>query len=528
MNIKKIKKFFKNKKFFNLSENIQYNKENKIWQSIIQLYYKDYLVLEQYGIGLTKKESLIKGYYEIFERYCLNINLYLNSIFYSRLNLSQNLTFEQIQSNLIFSNFLQLLNINDQLSFQELIDPAMHGVAYTNLNNKLDKQNYSIPLLLTMNFTTGLASGNSLTQALVNGLNELCERYALSLIFYNPNLQYYEINLHQFNSIINKFPAINKSNLKIFDLYLTFQLPVFLIVYFDNDNTRIIYTCVASWDIKTAIKKGLSELSIKYNQTRIKLQIPFLQQNIKDMNTLINNAMHSPYEANSFPEQIFLNSKQINKIYLPINNNQALEQYKELFNKLHKQFYYIICSPINSLSLYTVHIFSPDIIISYPELLQIKQYQEIKKEINNITNKILNDKIELSDFNNIINFINNQPNQQLILQYDPMVLSIHSYSTIKLIYEILTGCNFNNSQSLKLCPFYKNIINYLLLKYLCLDDKYSQEDIFNIFKQFNISINTSDINSIKQDKYLDILNKYIFTEIKQQYQIFNPNDFNIL
>ena len=112
--------------------------------------------------------------------------------------------------------------------------------------------------------STGMACGNSLEEALVQGISEFFERYVSDEFYSNPNLVYYKLNLDKIEieqSLRNIINLIEQNyQIDFFDLSYNFDFPVILGVLKSEESFCFAPSFGCFPDFNIALERVITEL----------------------------------------------------------------------------------------------------------------------------------------------------------------------------------------------------------------------------------------------------------------------------
>ena len=199
-----------------------------------------------------------------------------------------------------------------------------------------------VPLYL-FETTTGLAAGNTFEEAIVQGLSEICERYAIKEVLTNkyslPNIpkELYE-NYKNIKEIINYYET-NGYEVYIKDASIGLNLPVVCVVAIKRQENLLIFSMGSHPTLPVAVERALTELFQGRNLSEN-------EKNKKDKRIYITKEYYDKYIKNNpitLYEQLILCS-----IFFK-DNEDLLNQF--ILNKASFEFNYgawIIPSPKTS------------------------------------------------------------------------------------------------------------------------------------------------------------------------------------
>lgn len=164
------------------------------------------------------------------------------------------------------NTYLQTLNkyfpnSTTRIPFIEAKDIYVIEVPFTNMiTNEIEM--LPLSLIRRMVGTTGMCAGNSKAEAIVQGINEICERYILHTIFCR-RCDFPTINLYDFigTPIYSTIKSLSKYyNISVKDCSLGGKFPVVGISIIDNNKNSFTFKLGADYSLYTAIERCLSEL----------------------------------------------------------------------------------------------------------------------------------------------------------------------------------------------------------------------------------------------------------------------------
>lgn len=370
-----IENFFQEKGYV-LKVDFYENKDFSLFSCSINLILQNMIILHSNGKGLTKEYSYASGLAEMYERFCNKIEIFNNFLannYYLKSSYLKNnyyydknekiISFNELKNSIIIQNFFKYFfnNINDAEDYINTIcDNKIIGVPFQNFNNSLDIKYFDPRILVKINRSTGMSAGNTIEEALNQGISEILERYCTNEFFKNPNLNYYFINN---NNIENKkiqsiIKSFEKNNFKviILDLAYTFFCPTVLLVLINKNDFSIYANFGTFSDFDIALERCFTEILQGTND--------LLQEKLPEKNMMPYNINYwfdyhikhgwNVKDYNYFPEEIFLNLKEKNKpseIYQKNKSNIELNNYfKQICNNINLNLYYWDCSLSDKMS----------------------------------------------------------------------------------------------------------------------------------------------------------------------------------
>lgn len=284
--IKNIKNFFEEKNLILEEKTIFQSEESNTWTCIIELLTQNEKIISTTGKGVTKDLALASGYAEMFERFCnknyLNIHPFVN-FFQLGYNYEKNNyyinkeekieNFETInKSELIHKKYIKLLG--NEKNYKQFLNyfnnNKIINIPFKNCFNSSDIIYQEPRLWEKISGSSGMAAGNTIEEALVQGISEIFEHYVQEQFFKNPPKKLYFISQTNINeSNLNIMKNIEKNNngiIKIADLSYEYSVPVCLAILYNYNTYNYIINFSAAPTIQIAIERALTELyQNKYN-----------------------------------------------------------------------------------------------------------------------------------------------------------------------------------------------------------------------------------------------------------------------
>lgn len=526
------------------------------------LYKNKIKILHSSGKGMSEAFALASGYAELYERFCNKCNFTRHPFFVKNLNEAMYkkygyyfhpeeviLTYEDIMQYPIYNTFYtkvlhsknnieafwKLINCNEKIIGEPYYDLTNHKVVYHNL-------------AIANRITTsgGLAAGNTIEEALNQGLSELCEHMIADRFILEEQEQYYVIDPavlspHLQTAIHN----IENAGFKflIFDLSYNFGMPVMLSLLINpiTQNTRINLGAFPIFDI--AVERVITEMyqNVKHfaigNNVDISAQIPYLKNSINELNQRRN----SMGEMRTFNEEILLNkikvvqscNTDVFKTNKELSNKEILNYLIELFKSQGYSIHYIdrsLCEEIKAVS-----IIIPEYDYSPGQFIQCLYHSEEKiyynlisiMRLHKLTNSIINqfdpNKINFKRFIDLQNFemgMNEYHDGDLIgvLVFLDWINPIPNPEG--MIWLHLELDSLENAGMLYNTIYYPVIKKFTTIQNYVKTQKYSKEKIKQIMALFNVETTDEDIDKCFDREYL--FNKII---IETTYNYYQSNDY---
>lgn len=546
-------------KFFN-SHNItirnmmDFHSEINTYSCTYGLFWNNKQILSCNGKGMTPLYSKASCFSELYERFCANIILLNNNIFirqditklkknkydYYYYPTEKKITVEEYLnntyiSNLYFNTFHLRQNKGVDTLINILFENNLIGFPYKSLTDEsIIYQEYNT--IFWYLGSTGLATGNSIEEALVQGCSEVFERIVAEQFFCSLQTKYYSLDYSilqpEVQDIIKQLDQLGYQT-KVFDLSYNYNLPVcFITIY--NKNGKILYYRMGAapiFDIAvercfTELYQGWQVLPNNENVYMAPYESQYVDEIIRQFNTSLvgdGGVICLPYflfnnieEINHYNTNIFLSSKDY-------SNEELLNKIKEIAINcgLHLNWLDISLSP----DIKAVHIVPQENVLSCRPLKffktknytpeQMVQTVKMQNDFYNLLMKFKNTKI---DFNaeeclRIFKDIADQakeinPNDN----YDALDLLtiIFNYNTYKI---------YNLQDTTNGWLFFVSIMqlldNILTLDFPTRDSRKKEYENYKLYEK--LQQNGFSINYIK----------HIFAQMQKEYLDYNEYQDNI-
>ena len=158
------------------------------------------------GKGVTEELALASGYAELYERFCnrmphinnLNLINKMTEISQQENGYYFNSKEKKLSIKDVFNNTFLKENLNKIIPNDDNLEEYLNmicnkniiGVPYKGFNVE-DEQYLDPRIIAKIISSTGMSSGNTLEEALNQGISEIFERYAYEQIFINEQKEYY-------------------------------------------------------------------------------------------------------------------------------------------------------------------------------------------------------------------------------------------------------------------------------------------------------------------------------------------------
>ena len=546
------------------------------------------------GKGTAPEYALASGYSELYERYCAGYGSYSADFAYNyyfcQLNKEKYgyfydadekfMPFEEIRESCYkFQEYFKIIHDEENyvlktynLNFQNHInnvnlDEMSLVVPYKSFDIDGKVKYFNQAIIENIQGSSGLAAGNSLEEALTQGLSECYEHYAIDLLYREKDKCFYELNLNSIRlpeNITKIIQNIINQNyyIHIYDLSYSFGVPVILTIMIDKSNHTWYMNLGSSPIIEIAIERTLTEMYQGVNNLNEENLFKFHMYPGKDITHLeiMQNTPSCVQESPIYPEHLLLNKVLVNdynkdvflgsKSYTNIELNNHL---KKINQNKNFNVYYRNLSLIDN--MYAIQIFIDNIEIydasnigdgnwnNTADLLSYYQlnYILIKKYIDFIFN---NKGINISE---IIEINNQRDYLEYKLNYNGSPGSIITHTKFGYIflpvldleqfYEQFKNGLLKSDDKISNIAKEKLIYYYYLFLYQSYSGTpYTINEIVSIFKNlgykdiktlkedyekmnsFNLSFLFEKIviNSYKEELNQDYLNKLLMPFLKKQ------------
>ena len=381
-----IKDFF-NKHNIEIKEEKKFISECGTYSCGITLWYQGKEIQWTNGKGYTEILSLASGYAEAYERFCNGMSLKgIDPLFINEQYK------EKSKNDSLMKNWFPYI----PQEYIDLYNNSYYNRKYININDSNDLQNLNTFFLISLNGSSGMSAGNSLPEALNQGISELYEHYVLDKYSnlskqekkYSLDITYLiEIMPNYLSNILSKILSHKNYELYIYDFSYNYNVPVLMSCLINKD-THNIQICFGSFPVfEIALERVITELyqGIESFQCNNKYAEPYLDVDIKDYVEFFIN----PSGVDFINENLFFNLqknvKPNKKVFLfdfekKYNTLEIFTYYQQLSIKNKITFYYTD----NSLSkdIYAVHIYAPNLPLHTKEKTTINNYPKIQKYYN--------------------------------------------------------------------------------------------------------------------------------------------------
>jgi ribosomal protein S12 methylthiotransferase accessory factor len=389
---------------------------------------------------------------------------------------------------------------------------------YDVFNNKVEL----LPILLIKRFTTsnGMCAGNTPKEAIIQGISEILERYAIKKIYFDkitpPDIP---VELFEGTNIYRQIKLMEeKSGFKIIikDCSLGLSLPIIGILIIDKRNNKYCFHLGADPSPITALERSLSELFQGFNPKKFKdicisnnAEINDIEKNLfKHYSaTIINGTGQWP---NSIFNECFTYEFTGFENYISGDDDTDLSY---LFKILKRQNYDVFIRDVSFLGFPSYFIFIPGMSENYEEIFSVDNNLIITA--NNILKSKKQDLVTLSE-----SIVRNKKFDNLLfynLNYDLKELDSNLFLVMLFYYMN----DIKNSYLAIVKYLENNNDNNDRIYFFCIRD-------FLWFKLNNIGIDRihKELMKLYETEIVDI----VFLDFASSHKIFKhfnlPNCFN--
>lgn len=528
----------------------------------LELYFEDYVLIAQNGKGTTPDFCRASAHGELYERFCNKMYYLCNTTLSNKVmqysfdhygyyldKNEKNITYEEaFNSSALGRNYLKSYNSKSQPEllknfFDLIFNNNYLGVPYTKASNPNECKYFDPRIIFYLCGSSGLAAGNTLEEAFVQGMSELYEHYVIGRYWINLSNEYYIIdnntvtNNPVLKNIINKIQLEN--NLYIYDFSYNFNVPV-LMAMIVNKNTHAITVNLGSSPVfDIALERILTELYQGVNNfTTQKIDGQYASRGYCDFRVKEFKWPGSQAYLPIIPEELILNAKKVlspSKIFLTGKEYSNKYLYDYTINVINKINNFDIYYKDNSgcAEMYALQLFDINNInyLNNLEFLQesydtaelitcAKEYYEITS--NYIDNKIVD-----------VNKLYNLSKKFLNMDYYESEFSCYLMYNNYFIWTITTPINVRNISELIITlhdnlhiftnnenPFVfqflrdRNIyqeLNKFAIMIRYFNGHYKPNECLKIFNFLKLNQTNDDLNNASNFEYL--INKIVFANL---------------
>lgn len=549
-----------------LEETMVQQSEAGTWYCHIDLYQDEILLNGANGKGMTREYALASGYAELYERFANKIAMTCNPswnkayVNYNKENYGyclskdeRKLTYQELMGLDIIKQYFNTITNNDEAFTKDIVDfitdKEYIGLPLYNLSNEKDKIYLDPRLLMRVSRSNGMASGNTLNEALVQACSELMERYVSSSVLLNNCSQtYYAIRLENIKNqdLQKKIQKIKELGYELYliDLSYNYEVPVMmsLLIHRSLGIIQMNFGSFPVFDI--AAERVITELYQGVRSFKNTTWFPQLQIPYRSITEQFINETYADYISGKIISMDLIDNIQYidsynKEVYIDKdkNNNDFINYYSQLSKKLNIDFYYLNNSLINEIAAVYVLIVPKD--DSHNFFLGNNNYYIYDTKKNKMVFNIFKEFYDALYYHKSINFPT-LINALQTLSYD--IAAFNFMSSIVLrngvfitksdgsLFTLIDLISIGDMEDVKipiatvsseLMLSYKKY--YQLILYVN-SKKYSVQEILHIFNDiFNYKITEEDIIKCTSPAYLI---QRVFIESHQKY--ISSDSFNDL
>ena len=308
------------------------------------LYYKDMLVVDTTGKGATRNLSMASAYAEMYERFCC---LYLSGI-EAKDHIPFGADERELTNEEALLPFLKIKKAerNNVAEYMRLLYGGLWGVPFKNICGGED-MDIDLNCLGTIFGSNGMAAGNTLKEALNQGISEVFERYIHFVAYYGGKkfkLISEEVIKGETPEIYEKIKLLEQYDIsvRVYDASFDTGLPVLCALLLDKNRMQHCFSFGAFPVFEIALERTLSEA------LQGKLFIEDLQMTpcTPFEGATDNYNIMGGYGGVILPETVFVEAEtvhEVNKaVYLPkdSDNDRIFEHIQSILSEKSLDGYY--------------------------------------------------------------------------------------------------------------------------------------------------------------------------------------------
>lgn len=559
-----IKKFF-NELNLRVEEQDVYESECGTWSCRIYLYVQNEQIFVSNGKGTQRDFALASGYAELFERFCNKNRLFMHPIvlsFMTQLNKSKKnyflhpeekyLSLEEfkMKSPALYDLYFRFFGNDEnlQLFLSLYIQGNIVGVPMKHCFS--DKIIYEdIRLWQKMFGSSALSAGNTLEEALIQGISELFEHYAYEQFFANPYMDYCEVDLNCLNSNYSTSQKIKNlpkhKEIRLFDLSYNFNVPVCLGIIIDKKNLNISFDFGSAPTFEIASERVITELY------QLHTKQSDYEQNLRSMrydghwSIYVKESLGFSPGAENWPLWFMLNSKKVNTYNTTYfledkeySNADFLSFYEKIANQLGFELYYYNSSPTPEFFAVQIISHNKPYMTFRSEMVEAQKLTTAKKQslikaqfnyMNNLLGAISSDENILVRVSKIKEYLQKRVNcsyaEHFFLGFlggsnwhQPLLENSHTPFYYEAANNLL---NIDNLYSFTNDYYRDQGKKYLMLYDFKTCGVMNDKEIQALFSNFGISISQEEIENITDSSYF-----FYKVIIKTLRELYNLPEFN--
>lgn len=398
------------------------------------------------------------------------------------------------------------------------------GIPYLNIKNNNDIKYYDPRIITRIKSSQGMAAGNTLEEALCQGISEIMEIYATSRFYAEPQEKYYyftkeDIEDETLYKIADNIEKANNQSLIFLDLSYNFNVPVIasLLINHINYNVVMNFGCFPIFNI--ALERCMTELyqGIKSHLKKFFYPIrPYREKSIGEIwlispgsvgrNGIINEEIFSHLTKTSNRNNCFCS--EINNL----TNQDILNKIIELGEKNNFNYYY----HNNSLTkeMYALDIICDEMDMGYGWTEFFTNYPEEDKALSvmlgilrkEFLNDCFNREVQLDKYNILAENINLTASMiPLLIQGWPGLYYGQGEHNFDILLNLFIKDNIiedNLLQQIKKSFYYSKFNYFNIIRAYKDSNLYSDQEIFNFLKILNPEAQLEDIEQCYNKNYV--------------------------
>lgn len=572
-----VENFFNNRGLI-LNEVTFVHSKADTYHCMYELLYRNKRLMTSNGKGMTEDYCKASCFAEMYERFCLyafsfvnnplivnDINNYRYAKYgYHLAPKEKELTANDLMNTCWSAAVLQeILPYYSEEYVNQFIDLFFnghcYGIPFHSFENENDIQYISPTMVLEYAATTGMAAGNTLKEALVQGTSELYERMTIQYFYQTPPEKLFYLKITNLDpSLQQKIKAMEENDnvkVQIFDLSYNYNLPTCMILAQDKKNHLFHIDFGAAPVIEIAIERCITELYQGVPQLPGDARV-LTRQKDKPWPDICSDQFNSSHNHSSIiiPEPCILNSEEVDyfnsDIFISSNqitNEAIFKQVNKInqINNLHLRYGNLSLTP----NMYAVYVTSDTIILDaclhrfdkyaqYPVEYKDKIFQSIYRIVDYFKILINTPDVPIDTVQNcLITFVQDiLPILNKDMPIDEAFTNLQDF--INVNFYIIYTCRLHNDPG-DYILFFKfltqqfdtiAITNDTGLRHLFqayqlvggyLQDGYSIQDIKKILNYLDINIPIDDLK-VENITTLFLIKKLFFDEL---YNLYNSDDY---
>lgn len=341
--------------------------ESGTWYCHVDVFMNDTRIGGANGKGMTYEYSLASGYAELYERFCnmfCRANHYVtNEIIKQNEADGKNYKLRSDEKIVNYDYLFNLPIVNRYVSAMAPNNPALQktcidywtngeyiGFPWIDIENSNNIMYLDPRVAVRITRSIGMVAGNTVSEALNQGLSELCERENELWLYFEKCKNYYSVNLDSIKSeaLQEKIATIRNCgyDFYIFDFSYESGLPGVMSLLIDRKNGTLNVNFGSFPVFEIAVERVITELyqgikSYKIDWYKARLQRPFKQFTANQIAQIYANSI----AGDVFPAYFFdkiIEVPHCSNVYAdPNSTNEKLNQYfRDLAKSKGIKFYY--------------------------------------------------------------------------------------------------------------------------------------------------------------------------------------------